>query len=52
MKAERARKLMHLVIEVFKIYALLTMILFVVTVSVLESARARYKEKEPADIIT
>ena len=49
MKAEeRARQMMHLVMEVFKIYALLTMILFLVNVSVLESARARYREKEAA----
>ena len=50
MKAEeRARQMMHLVMEVFKIYALLTMILFlVVNISVLESARARYREKEAA----
>ena len=49
MKAEeRARQMMHLVMEVFKIYALLTMILFQVNVSVLESARARYREKEAA----
>ena len=48
MKAERARQMMHLVVEVFKIYALLTMILFLVNISVLESARARYREKEAA----
>ena len=47
MKAEeRARQMMHLVMEVFKIYALLTMILFLVNVSVLESACARYRKRE------
>ena len=45
---ERVRQMMHLVMEVFKIYALLTMILFLVNVSVLESARARFREKEAA----
>ena len=47
---ERVRQMMHLVMEVFKIYALLTMILFLVNISVLEVlARALQRE---AHIIT